>query len=188
MFVSLFTASLCSCVFVGDSQPFFYVWISVLPNNLDLMINILIMFWVSCFWTQSLNQPLNVSLILFSKLRTIGSSLHYQLYSVTTLRGCRLWPFILISSLYSTLFNSPVYLEITLKWFPLVYKFEPAAFNTVPGCFNSGTRLLELEVSKKSASQQISLSSLEDEADVLMFIQWRGTKKLQNYQRLIVSA
>lgn len=116
-------------------------------------------------------------LILFSKLRTIGSSLHYQLYSVTTLRGCRLWLFILISSLYSTLFNSPVYLEITLKWFPLVYKFEPAAFNTVPGCFNSGTRLLELEVSKKSASQQISLSSLEDEADVLMFIQWRGTKK-----------
>lgn len=116
-------------------------------------------------------------LILFSKLRTIGSSLHYQLYSVTTLHGCRLWPFILISSLYSTLFNSPVYLEITLKWFPLVYKFEPAAFNTVPGCFNSGTRLLELEVSKKSASQQISLSSLEDEADVLMFIQWRGTKK-----------
>lgn len=70
-----------------------------------------------------------------------------------------------------------MYLEITLKWFPLVYKFEPAAFNTVPGCFNSETRLLELEVSKKSASQQISLSSLEDEADVLMFIQWRGTKK-----------
>lgn len=81
-----------------------------------------------------------------------------------------------------------MYLEITLKWFPLVYKFEPAAFNMVPGCFNSGTRLLELEVSKKSASQQISLSYLEDEADVLMFIQWRVTKKLQNYQRLIVSA
>lgn len=68
-------------------------------------------------------------LILFSKLRTIGSSPHYQLYSVTTLRGCRLWPFILIASLCSTLFNSPVYWEITLKWFPLVYKFEPAAFN-----------------------------------------------------------
>lgn len=58
----------------------------------------------------------------------------------------------------------------------------------VPGCFDSGTRLLELELSKKSASQQISLSYLEDEADVLMFIQWRVTKKLQNYQRLIVSA
>lgn len=83
-------------------------------------------------------------LILFSKLRTIGSSLHYQLYSVTTLRGCRLWPFILISSLYSTLFNSPVYLEITLKWFPLVYKFEPAAFNTVPGCFNSGNKVVRI--------------------------------------------